>query len=53
MVCRNPVKPNTIPSLSLDVLSQAIPDIEWSHGRSGTLLPDDVAAKLLELWNQE
>ena len=53
MVCRNPVAPDDKPDLSLDKLSDTIPDFDWSKGHSGVLLPKDISEKLLELWNKE
>ena len=53
MVCRNPVEPSEVPSVSLDKLKKAIPSFDWSKGHSGALLPNDIAEKLLELWKDE
>ena len=50
MVCINPVEPEAVPSLSLEKLQAAIPEIDWSKGHSGVLLSDDVAERLNELW---
>lgn len=53
MVCRNPVEQGEVPSVSLEKLTAAIPSFDWSKGHSGALLPNDVAEKLLELWNED
>lgn len=51
MVCINPEEPETVPSLSLEKLQAAIPEIDWSKGHSGVLLSDDVVKRLSELWD--
>lgn len=43
----------TNPRIPISKLQEAIPTIEWSKGHSGTLLPEDVAAKIGELLEQE
>ena len=53
MVCIDPAAPGGIPSVSLDKLKAAIPSFDWSKGHSGVLLPNDIAEKLLELWNED
>lgn len=53
MVCRNPVAPGEVPSVSLAKLTEAIPSFDWSKGHSGALLSSDVAEKLIELWDEE
>ena len=53
LVCRNPVKPGEVPSVSLDKLKEAIPDFDWDKGHSGALLPSEVGEQLLELWSKE
>ena len=53
MICRNPVEPGEVPSVSLDKLKEAIPSYDWPKGHSGALLPNDIAEKLLELWNED
>lgn len=50
IVCMNPVKPGTQPSLSLEKLQQFIPDYEWAKGHSGALLPNEVATELDARW---
>ena len=53
LICMDPVDADKKPALSLEKLSAAIPDFDWSNGHSGVLLPGDVAEKLLELWNKQ
>lgn len=50
IVCMNPVKPETQPSLSLEKLQQTIPTYEWAKGHSGALLPNDVVTELNAEW---
>lgn len=50
IVCMNPVKPGTQPSLSIEKLQQAIPDYEWAKGHSGALLSNEVATELDTRW---
>lgn len=40
------------PAISVDKLSAAIPDFDWTKGHSGVLLPNEITEKLLELWNE-
>lgn len=53
MICSRAVEPGTKPSLSLEKLQKAIPEIDWSKGHSGVLLPPDVEDKLFELFQEE
>ena len=53
MVCMNPIEPGEKPEYSLKMLKTAIPEYNWEKGHSGALLPDDVAEKLMALWNNE
>ena len=53
LVCRDPVAPGDMPDVSLEKLSAAIPEFEWAKGHSGVLLSEDVAERLLELWNRD
>lgn len=50
IVCMNPVKPGTQPSLSLEKLQQTIPTYEWAKGHSGALLPNEVVTELDAGW---
>ena len=52
MACVNPVANDAIPPLSLSKLQESIPDFDWTKGHSGVLLPDDVAARLHEMWEE-
>lgn len=53
MVCLNSVEMAEKPLIPLDKLTEAIPAFEWSKGHSGVLLPNEVAAKLPELFDKE
>ena len=44
------VNPETMPIITTAQLQEAIPDFEWSKGHSGTLLTDDQARKLEEVF---
>jgi hypothetical protein len=50
IVCMNPVKAETQPSLSLEILQQTIPTYEWAKGHSGALLPNEVVTELDAGW---
>ena len=50
IVCVNPVKPETQPSLSLEKLQQTIPTYEWAKGHSGALLTNVVVTELDAGW---
>jgi hypothetical protein len=52
MACVNPVEPGEKPELTLEKLQSAIPEYDWAKGHSGALLPDDVADKFIELYNE-
>ena len=52
LLCMNPVKPEEVPSISLDKLRESIPDFDWGKGHSGALLSNDVGEQLLELWSK-
>lgn len=52
MACMNPVANDAIPPLSLSKLQESIPDFDWTKGHSGVLLPDDVDARLHEMWEE-
>ena len=53
MIITNTEEPGAMPRVSLEKLQEAIPEFEWAKGHSGTLLPEDIVTKLLELWNKE
>lgn len=50
MICTNPVEPMKKPHASMRRLQELIPEIDWSKGHSGTLLPEGVADKLEKLF---
>jgi hypothetical protein len=52
MACVNPVEPGEKPELTLEKLQSAIPEYDWAKGHSGEQLPDDVADKFIELYNE-
>lgn len=46
-------KPDTEkPWLTIDELNQAIPEINWNKGHSGQLLPEEIADRLDDLWDE-
>ena len=45
------INPDTLPILTNDELSRAIPDFEWTRGHSGLVLNPQQAATLDTLWN--
>jgi len=53
MVCTNPVASGEKPMLSLEKLKADIPAIEWEKGHSGSMLSNEVAEELSNLWNEE
>ncbi len=53
LVCMYPTDPGERPSISLDRLKKEIPEYDWAKGHSGVLLPDDIAAKLDRLDDEE
>lgn len=38
--------------LSTDVLAAAIPEIDWTIGKAGTLINPELAEKIEDLWKQ-
>lgn len=44
--------PDDAPWVSVEKLTAAIPEINWTRGHSGELLPADVAARLHKLWTE-
>ncbi len=46
------MEPGEKPELTLEKLQSAIPEYDWAKGHSGALLPDDVADKFIELYNE-
>lgn len=53
MVCTNQMEPEGEPLLSLEKLQAAFPSIDWSKGHSGTLLSEEIATQMDELWDKE
>ena len=53
LVCMYPTDPKERPCISLDILKKEIPEYDWSKGHSGALLPDDIAAKLDRIDDEE
>ena len=53
LVCMYPTDPRERPRISLDRLKEEIPGYDWSKGHSGALLPDDIAAKLDRIDDEE
>lgn len=53
MVCLNAADAADKTLIPIDKLTEAIPSFEWSKGHSGVLLPNEVAAKLPELFDKE
>ena len=53
MICMDPTDPREKPRISLDRLKKDIPEYDWSKGHSGALLPDDIAAKLDRIDDEE
>jgi hypothetical protein len=53
MVCATPVESGKEPIISLESLTENIPDFDWSKGHSGVLLPNEVADKLIDLLDKE
>ena len=51
MICMNP--PESEPVISLETLKDNIPDFDWAKGHSGILLPNEIADKLIELFDKE
>ena len=49
--CFGCVPSDQTPSLDVEMLENAIPNIDWRRGHSGQLLSEVDAAKLDELWN--
>lgn len=49
MVCARPAESGKEPIISLENLTDNIPEIDWAKGHSGVLLPDEIAVKLIEL----
>lgn len=49
MLCKTVAAPWEKPSPSLERLKEAIPEIDWSKGHSGVLLPMEIAEKLKAL----
>ena len=47
------MEPGEKPELTLEKLQSAIPEYDWAKGHSGALLPDDVADKFIELYNEK
>lgn len=45
------LNPDTLPILSTEVLTNDIPDFDWSHGHSGMVLAEKQGKKLESLWN--
>lgn len=50
MVCQNAANPDEQPFITLEKLKEAIPNYNWEKGHSGEMLPEDVCAKLDDLW---
>lgn len=46
------INPDALPILDAKALGEAIPDFEWTKGRSGVVLSDEQAAKLDALWKE-
>ena len=46
------IKPDSDKILSTDVLSAAIPEIDWTVGKAGTLIAPELAEKIEDLWKQ-
>ena len=53
MVCATPVESGKEPIISLESLTENIPDFDWSKGHSGVLLPNEIADKLIDLLDKE
>ena len=53
MICDSPEVPSGKPRIPRGKLQEAIPDIDWTEGHSGILLPDGVAEMLNELFLSE
>jgi len=53
MICMNAVELEEQPVISLAKLTENIPDFDWSKGHSGVLLPDKIAADLINLLEKE
>ncbi len=49
MICFGPDTPDDEPLVSLEKLQETIPSFDWVKGRSGVLLPDEVAIALNEM----
>jgi superfamily I DNA/RNA helicase len=52
MDCYDCIPADQTSPISLEVLEQAIPEIDWRKGHSGELLSEEVAEKLDKLWNK-
>ena len=52
-VCAPPVETEKEPIISLEKLTENIPEFDWSRGHSGVLLPDEIADKLIDLLDKE
>lgn len=52
LICLDTVAPGEPSPLPLEKLQNAIPEFDWAKGHSGVLLPDEVANKLDELWQE-
>ena len=53
MVCMNPMESGEQPLITLEKLQAAFPSIDWSKGHSGTLLSEEIATQMDELWDKE
>ena len=51
MICMNPSESE--PVISLETLEDNIPNLDWAKGHSGILLPNEIADKLIELFDKE
>ena len=49
LICMNPSKPHEMPEISLKQLEKSIPSYGWAKGRSGVLLPADIADLLVDI----
>lgn len=45
------VNPASDKILKTEVLSEAIPEVDWTRGKSGVLVAPEVAEKILALWH--
>ena len=53
LVCMNAIAPDEKPIVSLAMLQTAIPEFNWAKGHSGTLLPENVAEKMVGLMDKD